>query len=459
MANKKKSNKILYYIIGGVLLLIIFLVVAKSRGWIGDDSIEVELGSARRTTITEKVSASGTVQPVTEVKLAPEVSGEIINLEVEDGDSVRVGQPLVKIRPDVWLSQLERTEASRSQQAANVEASRAALERAKANLTKAQQDYKRQEGLWNARVISEADWQLAQQNYFVAQNDVASSMQSLEAARFVVSSTEASVRESRANVNKTTVVAPMNGIVSKLSVLKGERVVGAATMTGTELLRIADLHHMEVRVNVNENDIVRIHLGDSVIIDVDAYSGHKFRGIVTNIANTAHDKVTSDAITEFEVRAKILRSSYADLIKAGNRYPFRPGLTTTVEIVTITKANVLSAPLSAVTTRSPGGAGMRREKQKGDDGEDDKPKVTDLSKPKGPEKKDLIVLFTCENGVAKMREVKTGISDYDNIEILSGISDSAKIITGPFLLVSKLLKEGDKVKEAGKPNFDKDKEK
>lgn len=459
---KKKSNKILYYLSGAVLLFILFMATAKSKGWIGDDSIEVELGGAKRTTITEKVSASGTVQPVTEVKLAPEVSGEIISLDVQDGDSVKMGQALVKIRPDVWLSQLERTEASRSQQVANVEAAKAALERSKANLTKAEQDYKRQDGLWKAKVISEADWQLAQQNYLVAQNDVASSVQALEAARFVVNSTEASVRESRANVNKTTVVAPMNGIVSKLSVLKGERVVGAATMTGTELLRIADLRHMEVRVNVNENDIVRIHLGDSVIIDVDAYAGRKFKGLVTNIANTARDKVTSDAITEFEVRAKILRTSYADLIKAGNRYPFRPGLTTTVEIVTTTKANVLSVPLSAVTTRSPDARAMNKGKGKdkgGDFGNEDKPKVTDLSKPKGPEKKDLVVLFTFENGAAKMKEVKTGISDYDNIEILSGIGDSAKIITGPFLAVSKRLKDGDKVKETEKPKFDRDKDK
>jgi RND family efflux transporter, MFP subunit len=327
---KKKSNRILYIGIGALIVLILVLVIAKSQGWIGKTKdLEVELMKAKRTSITEKVSASGTVQPVVEVKLAPEVSGEIIELNVEDGDSVRSGQVLVKIRPDVWLSQLERSEASLNQQRANVESSKAALSRAEATAMRAEQDFQRQEKLWNEKVISEQDWQLAQQNYKVSQNDLKSAIQSLEAAKFIVSSTEAGVRESRANVQKTAVVAPMKGIVSKLFVKRGERVVGAATMTGTEMMRIADLNKMEVRVNVNENDIVRVHYNDTVLIDVDAYANvnKQFKGIVTNIANTARDKQSADAITEFEVRILILSSSYDDLVKKGNRFPFRPGMT------------------------------------------------------------------------------------------------------------------------------------
>ncbi len=284
---KQKSNKLIIYLISGIVVLVIFLLVGKTQGWIGKSKdIEVEMVKAKRMSITERVSASGTVQPVTEVKLAPEVSGEIIELNVEDGDSVTLGEILVKIRPDVWISQLERQEASLSQTQANAVASQASLSGSKATYIRAELDYKRQEKLWNEKVISESDWQLAKQNFEVAKNNLASAEQSLEASKYVIKSTEASVRESRESVRKTSVQAPMKGVVSKLSVKKGERVVGTATMTGTEMLRIADLNKMEVRVNVNENDIVRAHLGDSVIIDVDAYQNinKKFKGIVTNIA-------------------------------------------------------------------------------------------------------------------------------------------------------------------------------
>lgn len=450
---KKKSNKVLYYIIGGVVILIVFLMVGRAQGWIGKEKLlEVELAKAKKVSITEKVSASGTIQPVTEVKLAPEVSGEIIELNVEDGDAVSVGKLLVKIRPDQQQSQLERSEASLNQQKANVKSSEASLLRAEATFIRAEQEYKRQEKLWNEKVISEADWQLAQQNYKVAQNDLSAARQSLEAARFIVTSTEATVREARENVRRTSVVAPLNGIVSKLNVKQGERVVGTAQMQGTEMLRIADLTRMEVRVNVNENDIVRVHLHDTAVIDVDSYSAldKKFKGLVTNIANTARDKVSADAITEFEVRILILASSYQDLVAKGNTYPFRPGMTASVEIITTRKDNVLSVPLAAVTTREADG-----ETKVESGGEDDRgPVVTNSNEKKKVEKKARTVVFVNEGGVAKMVDVETGISDYDNIEITKGISDSTQVITGPFLVVSKRLKDGDKIAEA-KPRDDK----
>jgi HlyD family secretion protein len=448
---KKKSNKLLYWGIGIVVFLIIFLMIGKSQGWIGKSrDLEVEFTKSKKASITEKVSASGTVQPVIEVKLAPEVSGEIIELNVQDGDSVSTGKVLVKIRPDVWLSQLERSEALLSQQKANLESSRASLSRAEATFMRSEQDYKRQEKLWNEKVISEADWQLAQQNYKVAQNDLRSATQGLEAAKYVVNSSNATVRESAENVRRTTVYAPMKGIVSKLNVKKGERVVGTAQMTGTEMLRIADLNKMEVRVNVNENDIVRVHLNDTVLIDVDSYASaeKQFNGIVTNIANTARDKTSADAITEFEVRILILRSSYEDLIKKGNRFPFRPGMTASVEIITTKKDNVLSVPLTAVTTRNT----EKDKKAEGGppkDNDDEKPQVSD-NKAKAEKKEDKVVVFVNDKGVAKMIEVKTGISDYDNIEIISGLADSVEVVTGPFLVVSKRLKDGDKIIEAKK---------
>jgi HlyD family secretion protein len=450
---KKKSNKLLYVLIGVVVFLLVFIVVGRSAGWIGKPKdLEVELAKAGRTTIVEKVSASGTVQPVTEVKLAPEVSGEIRELLVEDGDSVSRGKLLVKIRPDTWLSQLERAEASLNQQRANLVSSEAAMARSEATFTRAEQEFERQKKLWNEKVISEAEWQLAQQNFKVAENDLKSAKQSVQAAKYIVRSSEATVNEARENVRLTSVVAPMDGYVSKLNVKKGERVVGTAQMQGTEMLRIADLSKMEVRVNVNENDIVRVHIGDSTTIDVDAYTntGKRFKGLVTHIANTAKDKVSADAITEFEVRILILNNSYADLIAEGKKYPFRPGMTASVEILTNRKENVLSVPLSAVTTRS--------DEQKKPAGGEAAGQPTTQAKP-APKKEDKVVLFINEKGVAKMVEVKTGMSDYDNIEILSGVTDSTEVVTGPFLVVSKRLKDGDKIRKAEKKEDKKAKDK
>jgi HlyD family secretion protein len=314
---------------------------------------------------------------------------------------------------------------------------------------RAEQEYKRQEKLWNEKVISEADWQLAKQNYAIAQSDVTSAEKSVEASKFIIQSTNASVREAQENFRKTSVVSPMDGIVSKLIVKKGERVVGTATMTGTEMLRIADLKVMEVRVDVNENDIVRVSVGDTAIIDVDSYasSNKKFKGLVTLIANTAKDKVSADAITEFEVRILILESSYQDLVKAGNRFPFRPGMTASADIITTTKDNVLSVPLAAVTTRNPNEMGQND--NKGGPPNQNASQTSNQNKPPKPDET-KVVIFVNDNGTAKMREVETGISDYDNIEILSELGDSTEVVTGPFLVVSKRLKEGEKIRPAEK---------
>jgi HlyD family secretion protein len=440
----RKSNKLLYWLIGSLVGIFILIGVGVLAGWIGKPKeIEVELAKAQKATIIEKVSASGTVQPVTEVKIAPEVSGEIIDLMVEEGDSVKRSTTLVKIRPDTWQSQLERADAGLSQQRANLEQSKANLSRSQAQFIRAKSDYERQEKLWKEKVISEADWQLASQNFEVAKNDVASAEQTVEASKYIIASTKASLDEARENYRKTTVLAPMDGVVSKLIVKKGERVVGTATMAGTEMLRIADLNKMEVRVNVNENDIVRVHYGDTALIDVDAYTsqGKIFKGIVTLIANTAREKASADAITEFEVRILMLSSSYQDLVKAGNRYPFRPGMTASVDIITTRKIGVLSVPLASVTTRNP----EDEMKENGDGDGPQGPPAPTTDKPKPEKKADKTIVFVNDKGVAKMVEVKTGISDYDNIEILSGITDSVEVVKGPFLAVTKRLKDGDKI--------------
>ncbi|MDH5366419.1 MAG: efflux RND transporter periplasmic adaptor subunit [Cyclobacteriaceae bacterium] len=442
---KKKSNKVLYILLGTVVILFIFVIVGKKAGFIGKKKqMEVEVAKAAYQTIVEKVSASGDIQPEIEVKLSPDVSGEIIDLRVEEGDSVVEGSLLVKIKPDNWINVRERVEASLNQQKANLASSKASLSRAEASYIRAKQNYERQEKLKKEEVISQSEWEVAQQNFRISENDKKSAEQSVIAAQYIVKSSEASLKEANQNVRLTSVLAPMSGIVSKLIVEQGERVVGTQQMTGTEMLRIADLNKMEVRVAVNENDIIRVALGDTALIDVDSYSHleKEFTGIVTEIANTANDKASADAITEFEVKISILNSSYADLKNEGNRFPFRPGMTASVEIITERKEGVLTVPLSAVTTRNPELEKEKAKKKEKGGGDNDDEMDKDNSK-KGEE---VEVVFVSLEGKAKMIQVKTGISDYENIEILSGVDTSDVLITGPFLAVSKRLTEGDEVK-------------
>lgn len=459
MAKKKKSNKWLYWLIGSFVVLIIFLMVGKSAGWIGDSNeLEVELAKVKKTSITEKVSASGMVQPVVEVKLSPEVSGELIELNVEEGDSVRADEVLAKVRPDNFIASREQAKAALNQQRANLAASEAALERAKATMIRARQEFERQEKLKEQNVISDAEWEQAQQNFAIAQNDLKSAEKSVEAGRYIVLSSQASLDQAQENLRRTAVTAPMAGIVSKLNVEQGETVLGTQQFQGTEIMRIADLNKMEVRVDVNENDIIRVSLGDTAIIDVDAYShlDKDFKGVVTAIANTANDKASADAVTEFEVRIRILNSSYQDLVKKGSKYPFRPGMTASVDIITNRKPNVLAVPLSAVTTRDPDkkrSGGEEGKKESEDEDTSEKSKTAGKTEVKE-------VVFVNEQGVARMREVKTGISDYENIEIIEGVKEGEEVVSGPFLAVSKRLEHEDKIKpkEDKKERNSKDKE-
>lgn len=459
---KKKSNKVLYILIGSLVVLVLFAIVGKSAGWIGKKKeLEVDASKPKKETIIEKVSASGDIQPEVEIRLSPDVSGEIIDLTVEEGDSVVAGQLLVKIKPDNWLNARERAEASLNQQKANLASSRASLSRAEATFLRNKQDHSRQRELHKEGVISDAEWEQAKQNFAIAENDKKSAEQSVIAAEYIVKSSQATLAEANENLRLTSVLAPVSGIVSKLIVEQGERVVGTQQMTGTEMLRIADLNKMEARVAVNENDIIRVAVGDTAIIDVDSYShlDREFKGIVTQIANTANDKTSADAITEFEVKISILNSSYADLQKAGNKFPFRPGMTASVEIITERKDNVLTVPLSAVTTRNPELEKEKKKKRggqkKGGSDDDEEENKNNKKTTKGEEKE---VVFINDGGVAKMILVKTGISDYENIEIISGLDEEDEVITGPFLAVSKRLTDGDAVTSKKEDDEDKDKE-
>lgn len=450
MARKKKSsNKVLYILGALVVALVVIGVIAKKQGLIGSDrSTKVELAEAVKATVVEKVSASGAIQPEVEVKVSPEVSGEIIELVVEEGDSVQSGNLVVKIRPDNFQNALEQQLAALNQQKANLADAKARRARAEATFTRAKLDFDRQVKLKLENVISEADYETATANFNIAKQDLNSAKQSVIAAEYLVESSSASVANARENLNLTIIRAPMTGIVSKLNVEKGERVLGTSQMQGTELFRIADLGKMEVRVDVNENDIIKVSIGDTAIIDVDSYSymDKTFKGIVTQIANTANDKVSSDAVTEFEVRIRVLNESYQDLVEKENiKYPFRPGMTASVDIITQQKDGILTVPLSAVTTRS----NKKKYGKDGDEEDDEEEEDKDTNQKKKEEELKEIV-FVNVDGVAEKREVKTGINDFDNIEILEGVKEGEQIITGPFLVVSKRLKDGDKVSEIEK---------
>lgn len=460
MAKKKSNNKILYILLAVVGALVVFAIIGKSQGWVGQKkAMEVEIASASRYTITEKVSASGSVQPVVEVKISPEVSGEILQLAIEEGDSVSKGDFLVKVRPDNFESILERVRANLNQQKANLEDAKARAARAEATFKRTELEFNRQKKLYSEKVISDADYQLAEANYNVAKQDLVSANQNVKAAEYIVKSSQASVEEASENLRLTSIQAPMNGIVSKLSVEVGETVLGTSQMQGTEMLRIADLSSMEVRVDVNENDIIRISLGDTAIIDVDSYSymDKTFKGVVTQIANSANNKVSSDAVTEFEVRIKILNSSYQDLIKEkGLKYPFRPGMTASVDIITETKKDILTVPLASVTTRKAGSDESKSEEGGSEEDEDSEEK--EESKDAKTEEKLDEVVFLVRDGKAVKTVVKTGISDFERIEILSGVDEGADVISGPFLAVSKRLKDGDEVMQKEEPKKEENKE-
>jgi HlyD family secretion protein len=433
---KKKSNKIIWILLAVfVVLLVVAVVVQKNK----KKETEVDLATPARTTITEKISASGMVQPVTEVKLSPDVAGEIILLDVEEGDSVVQGQLLVKIRPDNYISFVERAEASLNTQKANLASARASLARAEATYERAKLERERNEKLHNENVISSSEWELAQQNFKIANNDLKSARASVEAAIHQVSSSQASVDEAKENLRRTNMYAPISGTVSKKLVELGERVVGTSQFAGTEMLRLANLNEMEVRVDVNENDIIRISEGDTAIIDVDAYThmDKLFKGVVTQIANTAKDKLSADAVTEFEVRIRILQSSFEELNKEGFKNPFKPGMTASVDIITETRENVLAVPLSAVTVRTE--AELKEFAQDEDaEGGSGRPKTSAAD-----DDKDVEVIFINDGGVAKVFRVETGLSDFENIEITNALSDTTEVVTGPFIIVSKRLKDGD----------------
>lgn len=442
----KKSNRLIWILLVLAVVMVGFGFAGKKMGWFGEEEkTEVEIAEVKLADITEKVSASGKVQPEVEVKISADVSGEIIELNVKEGDSVKKGTLLLRIRPDNYVSLLDRARAAVNTSKANLAQSNATLAQSKARFIRTKLDHERNQKLYDQKVISIADWETSKANFEVAQNELDAANSTVEASRFGIQNAEATLKDAAENLRKTTIYAPMGGIVSRLNVEQGERVVGTAQMTGTEIMRIANLDRMEVEVEVNENDIVRIQMGDSAEIDVDSYSylKKKFKGVVTSIANSAVETASAETVTEFKVDVQIDPASYKDLLaKAPGNAPFRPGMTASLDVFTDRKNKILTVPLSAVASRSmkPKDKSKNKEKKV-------KEEMTEQEKRReesAAQKTEIVFVF--DGTKVEMRPVKTGIADFEQIEILQGVKQGEKIVTGPFSAITKTLESGDNVK-------------
>jgi HlyD family secretion protein len=450
-----KSNRIIIILVVVLAVCIGFAILGKQKGWIGKgDVLQVAVEKATKRNIVETVTASGKINPHTEVKLSSEVSGEIIELSAHEGDSIKKGQLLCVINPNVYDAIVKQTAASVDQMKANLASSKANLIQTKAAFDQAKRNYERNKTLHDEKVVSDADFEAAKLSLDQADANYQSSLEQVNANDFSVKSAEAQLNQANDNLNKTKIFAPMSGIISLVNVKLGERVVGTAQMAGTELIRIADLNYMQAEVDVNENDVLRITLGDTADIEVDAYVKKKFKGVVTEVSysstSAAATVVSTTQATNFTVKVKVLRESYADLInpKIGKLYPFRPGMSTTVDIKTESHSNVISVPIQSVTTRQ-----EKDLKQK----DEDYAKTTQAQKSSGSEKKEASeIVFVVDGGKVKAKEVTTGIQDANYIEIKTGLSENETVVKAPFKLISKTLKDGDAVQVVDEKDLFKD---
>ena len=423
-------SKKMYIIIASIIGIVALLLILKATGKIGNNEEEklVEIDKVKEITITETVSATGKIQPEIEVKISSEVSGEIIALPIKEGQQVKKGELLVKINPDLYVSGVNRTVASLS-------TTKAGLSQAEAQVKEAKANYDRNKALFEKGVISKSEWDRVVSSYEVA-------LANKQSAYYNVQSASATVTEAKDNLGRTTIYAPSDGTISLLSVELGERVLGTQQMAGTEIMRIANLNNMEVEVDVNENDIVKIAIGNEANIEVDAYLKRQFKGTVTSISNSANTTLTADQVTNFKVKVRIDKESYKDLLegKPQNYSPFRPGMTATVDIITKRKEKVLAIPISAVVIKD-------------DTTSVKKDVLAELEKEEKQAKSDKPInnkVFECvfvkDGNKAKLKVVKTGIQDDTNIEIIEGLKKGETVITGPYNMVAKELFTNDKVK-------------
>jgi len=441
MANKKTVR---VWVGVAAIVLLIVLVVAKRAGWLGDSNlVKVSVEKVIRRDLVETVSANGKVQPEVEIKISADVSGEITELYVKEGDVVKKGTLLCRINPEVYASNYDRATAAVNSSKASFQNSKSRLTQAQAQFEQAELSYNRNKKLFDEKVISPSEFENIKSSYEVSKAEVEAARQSVAAAGFNVSSAEAGLKESKENLNRTSIYAPVDGTVSKLSKEKGERVVGTNMMEGTEILRLANLNEMEVSVDVSETDIVRVSSGDTADIEVDAWLGRTFSGVVTEVANSSNlsGLNVTDQVTNYTVKVRILRESYMDLLqgKQIDYSPFRPGMSATVEIRTRRTANVLTIPIQSVTTRDT----LKKSgfsKKESDETVEEKTETVTSAK----ETQEFVFVVVDEQVL--LRPVKTGIQDSQHIEILEGLKEGEMVVSGPYNAVSKTLKDKATVK-------------
>jgi HlyD family secretion protein len=455
-------NKTLLWIIIGLVVVVGGLFGLKSAGVIGkDEGIKVSTEKAANRTIIETVNASGKVYPEIEVKVSPDISGEIVELSVDEGDSVRKGQVLAKIYADIYLTQRDQVIAGVNQAKAQVSNSEASLVGLKATLDQAQITYNRQKKLLDDKVISRSEFETADQALRTSQANYNAALQGIKGQQANIQNAQAQLAKADKDLSRTVISAPMEGVVSLMSVKKGERVAGNSFNVGTEMMRIADMNSIVAQVDVGENDIPKVKIGDTAVVEIDAYNNRKFKGLVYKIANpvtNATSTTSSTDVTNYKVHIRLFIDSYRDLIVKGH-FPFRPGMSASADIQTKTQSNVLSVPLNAVTTRDKKGD---KDKAAATDKKDDK-KTTDnnntaaaKSTSANDDMEEVVFVLQKDQSVKKVK-VKTDIQDLNYIRITDGLKEGDEVITGPYTTVSKTLKDGDKVKVTPKDKLFEDK--
>ncbi len=453
-------NKQLKWVIISLVVIVVLLLVLSKAGVFGkDEGTKVTAEKVMNRTITETVTASGKIYPEVEVKVSSDISGQIVELDVAEGDTVKKGQVLCKVYADVYTAARDQAAAGVAQSQAQADNSTAQLDALKATLDQTQAAYNREKTLVEQKVVSQSEFEQSQQAYFAAKANYAAAQQNIKASQAGVQSAMANLNSADKTLGKATITASMDGVVSLLEVKKGERVVGTAQMTGTEIMRIADLSSIEAQVDVGENDIPKVKIGDSAIVQVDAYNNRKFKGIVYKIANPTTTSTTSSAssttVTNYEVHIRLLPESYSDLVIPHRSFPFRPDMSTSADIQTKTLTNVLSVPLNAVTVRDKGGKSIDNSKvndvhNTGSDAQNNNDQTTGSD-----DIQEVVFVFGKDSRVKKF-PVTTGIQDLNYIQILSGIHQGDTVITGPYDVVSKTLSDSTKVKIVTKDELIKD---
>jgi HlyD family secretion protein len=442
-------NKTTKWILISAGLLLVTLVVLSKTGVFGKkEGVKVTAEKVQKRTIIEVVNASGKVYPEIEVKISPDISGEITELTVQEGDTVKKGQLLARIYADVYSIERDQASYGVNQTKAQVANSQAALEALRAQLEQAERNFDMQKKLYDDKVISRSEFNIADANLKSAKANYNAALEGIKSTEETVKTAQANLSKASKDLGRTTIIAPMDGVVSLLNVKKGEKVAGNSFNVGTEILRIADMDKIEVRVDVGENDIPKVKLGDSAVIDIDAYTDRKFKGIVTQIASSYNGAATQNSltsstssdVTQYKVYIRLLPESYSDLL-GKKSFPFRPGMSANADIQTKTQANVLSVPINTITTREKDESAGKSRKKSDEDANAPAPSVDDL---------EVVAFVIDKDSKVKKVKVKTGIQDINYIELVSGLTEGEEVVTGPYDVVSKTLKAGTLVKKVDK---------